>query len=79
MFRKDFQSLTKDVADNLNNKKFQTTVEQKPYDLKNAKNFLVKITTAKISERKALELYSNSIMQELLYSNSIMEKLQKLT
>ena len=65
MSRKDFETLIKDVADNLNNNKFKTTVEEKGYDLKNAKKFLVKITAAKISEKEALELYSDFIIPEI--------------
>ena len=63
--RKDFETLIKDVADNLNNNKFKTTVEEKGYDLKNAKKFLVKITPAKISEKEALELHSDFIIPEI--------------
>ena len=49
-----FDSLTEDVYNNLNNNKFKTTVNKKAYDLKNAKKFLVKITTQKISEKRHL-------------------------
>ena len=49
-----FDSLTEDVYNNLNNNKFKTTVNKKAYDLKNAKKFLVKITTHKISEKRLL-------------------------
>ena len=61
MSRKDFESLIKDVADNLNKNKFKTSVDGKAYDLRNAKKFLVKITTQKISQKEALELYSDLI------------------
>ena len=53
MNKNDFDLLMKDVYDNLNNDKFKTTVNKKTYDLKNAKKFLVKITTQKISEEDA--------------------------
>ena len=66
MSRKDFESLIKNIPDNLNNNKFKTTVEEKAYDLKNAKTFLMKITTAKISEKKAFELYSDLIIPEMI-------------
>ena len=36
-------------------------MDKKAYDLKNAKKFLVKITTQKISEKEALKLYSDLI------------------
>ena len=51
--KNDFDLLIRDVCDNLNNDKFKTTVNKKTYDLKNAKKFLVKITTQKISEEDA--------------------------
>ena len=35
--RKDFESLIKDVADNLNNNKLKNSVDGKAYDLRNAK------------------------------------------
>ena len=60
-----FESLIKDVADNLNNNKFKTSVDRKAYDLRNAKTFLVKITTQKISEKEAFELYSNLIAPDI--------------
>ena len=40
--RKDFESLIKDVADNLNNNKFKTSVDGKAYDLRNAKKIWLK-------------------------------------
>ena len=40
--RKDFESLIKDVADNLNNNKFKTGVDGKAYDLRNAKKIWLK-------------------------------------
>ena len=46
----EFDSLRQDVYNNLNNNKFKTTVNKKTYDLNNAKKFLLKITTPKISE-----------------------------
>ena len=41
-----------DVYSNLNNNEFKTTADKKIYDLKNAKNILVKITTQKITEKE---------------------------
>ena len=65
MSRKDFESLIKDFVDNLNSNKFKTSVDRKAYDLRNAKTFLVKITTQKISEKEALELYSDLIAADI--------------
>ena len=57
--KNDFDLLTQDVYDNLNNDEFKTTVNKKTYNLKNAKKFLVKITTQKLSEKEALKLHSD--------------------
>ena len=62
MSRKDFNLLIKDVADNLNNKVYQATVNGLKYDFQNANEFLLEIGTKKISENKARELY-NSLMK----------------
>ena len=61
----DFDLLIQDVYNNLNNDEFKTTVDKKAYDLKNAKKFLVKITTQKISEKYALKLYSDLITPDI--------------
>ena len=62
--KNDFDSLTQDVYDNLNNDEFKTTANKKAYDLKNTKKFSVKITIQKISEKEALELYSDLIIPD---------------
>ena len=56
--RTHFDSIIQDVDYNLNNNEFKTTADKKHYDLKNAKRFMVKITTQTISERR----YINSIL-----------------
>ena len=62
MSRKDFNLLIKDVADNLNNKVYQATVNGLKYDFQKANEFLLEIGTKKISENKARGLY-NSLMK----------------
>ena len=62
MSRKDFNLLIKDVADNLNNKVYQATVNGLKYDFQKVNEFLLEIGTKKISENKARELY-NSLMK----------------
>ena len=62
MSRKDFKLLIKDVADNLNNKVYQATVNGLKYDFQKANEFLLETGTKKISENKARELY-NSLMK----------------
>ena len=65
MNKEDFDSLTESVCNNLNNNRFKTT------DLENAKKFLEKITTQKISENEASRLYFDLIISEII-------KLQKV-
>ena len=62
MSRKDFNLLIKYVADNLNNKVYQATVNGLKYDFQKANEFLLEVGTKKISENKARELY-NSLMK----------------
>ena len=64
--KNDFNSLIKDVYNNLNNNEFKTAVDKKTYDLKNAKNFLEKIITPKISEKDAKNLYSDLITPDII-------------
>ena len=63
--RKDFESSIKDVADDLNNSKFKTSIYGKAYDFRNAKKFLVKITTQKTSEKEAHEIYFGLIAPDI--------------
>ena len=57
--KNDFDSLTEDVYNNLNNSEFKTTTGKRTYYLKNAKKLLLEITTKKISENEALKLYAD--------------------
>ena len=59
--RSDFASLIKDVVNNLDNKDYQTKINNDYYDLKNAEQFLVEIVTKKISKNEAHELYKTLI------------------
>ena len=59
MSRSDFASLIKDVVNNLDNKDYQTKINNDNYDLKNAKQVLLKIVAKKISGNKARKLYKN--------------------
>ena len=63
--REDFNSLIKDVVDNLDNDKFKTTVDGNKYDLKNAEKFLLEITNKKFSENKSRDLYNNLIKPDI--------------
>ena len=50
--KNDFDSLIQDIYNKLNNDKFKTTIDKKAYNLKNAKRFLVKITTQKLVKKR---------------------------
>ena len=63
--KNDFDSLTEDVYNNLNNSEFKTTAGKRTYYLKNAKKLLLEITTKKISENEALKLYDDLIRPEI--------------
>ena len=55
--RIDLASLIKDVLNNLDNKDYQTKINNDNYDLKNVEQVLLKIVTKKISKNEAHELY----------------------
>ena len=55
--RKEFISLIKDVADNLDKKDYKTTVNNADYNLENSEKYLLEIITKKISKDETLELY----------------------
>ena len=59
--KNNFDSLTEDIYNNLNNSEFKATVDGKAYDLRNAKKFLLEITTKKIRENEARELCNNLV------------------
>ena len=48
--RSDLTSLIKDVVNNLENKDYQTTINNDKYYLKNAEQFLLKVVTKKINK-----------------------------
>ena len=50
--RENFNSLIKDVVDNLDNADYKTTVNNRRYDLKNKEQFLLEIITKKIVKIK---------------------------
>ena len=60
MSRSNFASLIKDV-NNLDNKDYQTKINNVNYDLKSAEQFLLKIVTKKVSENEAHKMYKNLI------------------
>ena len=61
MSRKDFISFIKDVVNNLDNKNYQTVINNNKYNLKNEEQFLLEIVVKKISKNDARKLYENLI------------------
>ena len=61
MSRSNFASLIKDVVNNLDNKDYQTKINNVNYDFKSAEQFLLKIVTKKVSENEAHKMYKNLI------------------
>ena len=59
--KKEFEELTGDIYNNQNNNDLKLTINKKTYDLKNAKIFWTEVTTRKIAENKAKELYNELI------------------
>ena len=55
--RKDFNSLVKDVVDNLDSEDYKTTANNHKYSLKNAERFLLEIINKKTNENEAWKLY----------------------
>ena len=49
----------------MNNHEFKTTINKSIYNLNNAQKLLVDITTQKIIEKEAFELYSNLIIPDI--------------
>ena len=50
--RSDFASLIKDVVNNLDNKDYQTKINNYNYDLTNVEQFLLEIVTKKLVKMK---------------------------
>ena len=61
MSRKDFIPFIKDVVNNLDNKNYQTVINNNKYNLKNAEQFLLEIVVKKISKNDARKLYENLV------------------
>ena len=59
--RGDFISLIKDVVNNLDNKNYQTVINNNKYDVNNAEQFLLEIVAKKIRKNEARKLYKNLI------------------
>ena len=53
----EFNPLIKDIANDLDDKTYKTTINNHVYDLKNTEKILLEVITKKISEAKACELY----------------------
>ena len=56
---------TCDIYDNQDNKDIKITIDQKMYDLKNAKIFWTKITKSKVSTNEEKKLYKELIQKDI--------------
>ena len=63
--RNDFISLIKDIANNLDDKDYQTAADKRNCGLRNAENFLLEITTKKVSKAEARKLYNDLIKPDV--------------
>ena len=63
--KSEFAKLTKEIDNNQNNKDFKIIINKKPYDLKNAKNSWIEVTTRKISKSDAKKLYNELIQKNI--------------
>ena len=62
--KSEFAKLTREIDNNENNKDFKIIINKKPYDLKNAKNSWIEVTTRKISKSEAKKLYNELIQKK---------------
>ena len=63
--RKEFEELNGDIFINQNNNDFKFTINRKTYDFKNAKIFWTELTTRKITENEAKELYNELVQKDI--------------
>ena len=61
----EFDKLKSNNYDNQNNKDFKITINNKTYDLKNAKIVWTKVTTSKISRNQAKKLHNELIQKDI--------------
>ena len=61
----EFKELTDAIYNNQDNKDFKVTINNRAYDLKNAKKIWTKVTTSKISKYEAKELYKELIQKDI--------------
>ena len=62
--KKEVEELTGDIYNNQDNKDFKIIINKRTYDLINAKNFWMGVTTRKITRREAKKLYSKLIQKD---------------
>ena len=60
----DFKELIGDIYNNQDNNNFKNIINIRTYDLKNVKQFWMKVTTRKISKSEAKDLYNKLIQKD---------------
>ena len=63
--KSEFDEVTSDISDNQNNRDFKITINNKTYDLKNAKNFWTKVSTSKISRNEVKKVQKELIQKDI--------------
>ena len=64
---KEFEELTGDIYNNQDNNDFKLTINNRTYDLKNAKKFRTEVTTRKTTESEAKNCITNLYKQTLIH------------
>ena len=65
IIKAEFEELTGDIYNNQYNNDFKIIMNNKTYDLINAKKFWMEVTTRKITKREAKKLYNKLIQKEI--------------
>ena len=55
--KKEFEELTRHICINQDNNDFQIVINERTYDLKNAKNIWMKVTTPKTTKNEVKKMY----------------------
>ena len=65
MNKKEFEELTRDIYNNQDNNDFKIIINERTYDLKNAKEFWTEVTTRKTTKSQTKQLYNGLIQKDI--------------
>ena len=63
--KKEFEELTRDIYNNQDNNDFKIIINKRTYDLKNAKNLWMEVTTRKTTKSEGKKLYNKLIQKDI--------------